>query len=227
MARSYTRMRTGWLRRRLSVGILLAVLAFSTPAAAADRFTGNVIGVSDGDTITVLRDRAPVSIRLDGVDCPESGQDFGQRAKQFTSGLLFGKTVAVDVRDIDRYGRLVARVRVDGQDVSLALVNAGFAWHYKQYSGDSELAHAEVAARARRAGLWSQPRPLPPWEFRHPIATALNDAATIGPFHGNVRSGVFHRPGCQHYGCANCTRVFQTREAAAAAGFRPAGDCLR
>jgi endonuclease YncB( thermonuclease family) len=71
-------------------------------------------GVSDGDTITVLRERAAVEIRLDGIDCPEGGQDFGQRAKQFTSALVFGKTVTVDGHDVDRHGRLIARVSVGG-----------------------------------------------------------------------------------------------------------------
>jgi micrococcal nuclease len=210
--------------RRVSLGLLLAVLAVTAHVAAADRFTGKVIGVSDGDTISVLRDRAAVKIRLDGIDCPESGQDFGQRAKRFTSELVFGKTVTVDVHNSDRYGRLVSRVFVGDEDVSLALVKAGLAWHYKQYSGDAALAQAEVTARAQHVGLWSQPHPQPPWEFRHP-AKATNGASTTGPFHANVRSGVFHRQGCPHYDCQSCTKVFSTRAEAVAAGFRPAGDC--
>jgi micrococcal nuclease len=205
---------------------VLLVLA-AAPIPAAERFTGPVIGVSDGDTITVLRDRAAVKIRLDGVDCPESAQDFGQRAKQFTATLVFRKTVTVEVRDVDRYGRLVSRVLIAGRDVSLALVQAGFAWHFTQYSKDPELARAELVARSRHAGLWSQPKALPPWEFRHPVAQAANDDATAGPFHGNIGSRVFHRPGCPHYGCKRCTAVFRTKEQAVAAGFRPAGDCLR
>jgi endonuclease YncB( thermonuclease family) len=202
----------------------LAVLALTAPAAAVDRFAGTVIGVADGDTITVLRDRTPVKIRLDGVDAPESGQDFGQRAKQFTSGLVFGKTVSVDVRDVDRYGRLVARVDIGGVDLSTALVQAGMAWHYKQYSRDAALAQAEVAARGQQVGLWRQPNPQPPWQFRHPPAAATTGTST-GPFHANVRSGVFHRQGCQHYDCQSCTKIFGTRAEAVAAGFRPAGDC--
>jgi hypothetical protein len=118
-------------------------------------------------------------------------------------------------------------VVVDGHDMSLALVQAGFAWHYKQYSRDLVLAHAEVVARTQRTGLWNQPNPVPPWEFRHPVAYAVNDGSAEGPLHANVHSGVFHRRGCQHYDCRNCTRVFQTRNEAIAAGFRPAGDCLR
>jgi hypothetical protein len=168
-----------------------------------------------------------VKIRLDGIDCPESGQDFGQRAKQFTAALVFRKTVTVDVRDVDRYGRLVSRVSIDGRDLRVALVRAGFAWHYTQYSQDPELAQAELAARSQHAGLWSQPKALPPWQFRHPVAQAVNDPATVGPFHGNTSSRVFHRPGCPHYGCKNCTTVFRTHDQALAAGFRPAGDCLR
>jgi len=219
-------VRFSGLLRRSALGILLAVLAIA-PLRAADRFTGRVVGVSDGDTITVLRNSRPVKIRLDGIDCPESAQDFGQRARQFTSGLVFAKAVTVDVRNVDRYGRLVARVQVDGRDMSLALVNAGFAWHYRQYSKDPGLARAELEARSKHMGLWSQPNAVPPWEFRHPVTRASNGATIAGPFHANVRSGLFHRPGCKQYGCKNCTRVFQTQKQALAAGFHPAGDCLR
>jgi micrococcal nuclease len=208
-------------------GLSLGVLAVSLPVAAAVGFTGKVVGISDGDTITVLRGATPVKIRLDGVDCPESGQDFGRRAKQFTSALVFGKTVTVGSGGVDRYGRRIARVDADGQDVSLALVKAGLAWHYKQYSNDPVLARAEVAARAQRAGLWSEPNAMAPWTFRHPVSNAQNGSTTKGPFRANINSGVFHRPGCPHYQCRNCTRLFQTQEEAMAAGFRPARDCLQ
>ena len=111
---------------------LVAFVLWSVPAVAQERFTGKSLAVADGDTISVMRDGRSVRVRLEGIDCPESGQDFGQRAKQFTSDLTFGKEVIVDVRDVDRYGRLVARVYVGGEDVSVALVDAGLAWHYTQ-----------------------------------------------------------------------------------------------
>jgi micrococcal nuclease len=214
-------MRVATLSTLLAI-VLSAPVAVGQPAAQ-ERFSGKVVAVADGDTISVMRDGRAVRVRLEGIDCPEDGQDFGQRAKQFTSKLAFGKVADVDVRDVDRYGRLVARVYVDGEDLSLALVQAGLAWHFTRYSSDPELARAEVQAREARVGLWSHPNTVPPWEYRSPVR--VEDAA--GPFHGNTRSRVFHRPGCSNYSCPNCTRVFETREAAEAAGFRAAGDCVR
>ena len=99
---------------------------------------------------------------------PEKGQDFGQRAKQFTSDMAFGKDAVVEVRDVDRYGRLVARVAVDGEDLSLALVRSGLAWHYTKYSRDPKLTEAEMPAKSAKVGLWSRSDPIPPWEFRQP-----------------------------------------------------------
>ena len=147
---------------------LVALVLWSVPAFTQERFAGRIVGVTDGDTIAVMHEGRSVRVRLEGIDCPESGQDFGQRAKQFTSDMAFGKDVVVDVRDVDRYGRLVARVTVDGEDVSLALVRSGLAWHYTKYSRDPELAEAEMAARSAKVGLWSRsaPAPTPPWEFR-------------------------------------------------------------
>ena len=108
-----------------------------------EEFSGKCVGVIDGDTIDVLRNGRAVRIRLEGIDCPERGQDFGSRAKQFTSGLVFGKTVNVKVKEPDRYGRLVARVIAQGKDLSHELVKAGLAWHFKKYSSDLELAQLE------------------------------------------------------------------------------------
>ena len=206
------------------VCLWLVAFALASSVPFAQDFNAKVIGVADGDTISVLRDGRRVTIRLDGVDCPEGGQDFSQRAKSFTSQMVFGKSVTVVPKELDKYGRLVARVIADGQDVSLALVQAGLAWHYKQYSSDKALAAAEVAARRAGAGLWSVTSPMPPWEFRHPSSGVVADAQT-GPYHGNVSSRVFHRPGCQHYNCKNCTAVFKSREEAIAAGYRPGGCC--
>ena len=84
-------------------------------------------------------------------------------AKQFTSEIVFGKQVRIEGKETDRYGRLVARIKVGGTDVSLALVEAGLAWHYKQYSDDQVLAAAEVVAKAKKIGVWSLPNPVPPW----------------------------------------------------------------
>jgi endonuclease YncB( thermonuclease family) len=151
------------LRVRLA---LVALVLWSAPAVAQERFAGKVVGVTDGDTISVMREGRSVRVRLEGIDCPERGQDFGQRAKQFTSEMAFGKDAAIEVRDVDRYGRLVARVTVDGEDVSLALVRSGLAWHYTKYSRDPELAEAEMAAKSAKLGLWSHSTPAAPWEFR-------------------------------------------------------------
>ena len=203
--------------------VALTLIVASDALLHAQRFTGRVVGVSDGDTISAMREGRSIRVRLDGIDTPENGQDFADRAKQFTSALVLGQTVSINVKDTDRYGRLVARVITGGQDVSEALVRAGLAWHYLDYSDDSRLAAAEAEARSARRGLWSLADPKPPWEFR--AAARQPTPASVGPYHGNVRSHVFHRPGCQHYNCKNCTEVFETREEAIAAGFRPSGSC--
>ena len=218
------------LRPSCLAGCFLAILLLAQTSDAAETFSGKCVGVSDGDTIKVLRDGKEVRIRLEGIDCPESGQDFSAKAKRFTSSLVFGKTVSVVVSDIDRYGRLVARVIADDQDVSVALVQAGLAWHYVEYSSDPVLARAETTARAAGIGVWSLPNPRPPWEHRSGAGTG--ESSTPAPavssgtiYHGNRRSKVFHAPWCQHYTCKNCTVIFNSRDDAVRAGYRPGGNC--
>jgi micrococcal nuclease len=142
------------------------LLLLATPLLAGESYTGKCVGVTDGDTISVMKAGKAVKIRLEGIDCPEQGQDFGAKAKQFTSDLVFGKDVEVKEYNLDRYGRMVARIYVQGSDVSLDLIRAGLAWHYKQYSSDPVLADAEEQARKAKRGLWSMPNPVPPWEYR-------------------------------------------------------------
>jgi micrococcal nuclease len=147
--------------------IALIVLAWVAPARAED-FTGKVVGVTDGDTLTVLRDRTPLKVRLHGIDCPESGQDFGSRAKQATSEMAFGKVVSVRPIDTDRYGRTVALVVLpDGRTLNHELVRQGLAWWYRHYApGDVTLERLESGARQARIGIWSQPSPVAPWDWR-------------------------------------------------------------
>ncbi len=115
-------------------------LALIASQALATGFTGRVVGVSDGDTITVLTKGKPVRIRLHGIDCPEKRQGFGTRAKQFTSSLVFGQTVTVHVMDRDRYGRTVGEVLLpDGRTLNRKLVKAGFAWRYRRYARDDKM----------------------------------------------------------------------------------------
>jgi micrococcal nuclease len=127
-----------------------------------------VVKVSDGDTITILTsDKKQVKIRLSGIDCPESKQDFGTKAKQFTASFCFAKNVRVEVVGQDRYNRSLGVVLLDnGQNLNKALLEAGLAWHYKYFDDSKELSQLEQSARANKIGLWSMKDPIAPWEFR-------------------------------------------------------------
>lgn len=153
--------------------VLLAACFLAAGWVNAETLAGKVVGVADGDTITVL-DAAHEQhkIRLAGIDAPEKAQPFGQRSKAQMSDLVFGKPVAVEWSKRDRYQRIIGKVLVADRDAGLALVSAGLAWHYKQYQKEQttddqvRYAAAEDTARARRAGLWADPNPVPPWEWR-------------------------------------------------------------
>ena len=148
---------------------LFNAIAFSSDTST---FRAKVIGVLDGDTIEVLKDKAPVRIRLYGIDCPEHDQDFGTRAKQFTSDKVFGKTVEVVPVEKDRYARQVAKIYIDGKYLNQMIVAEGFAWWYKRYAPkDIDLKDAENEARSSKKGLWSHPNPIPPWKFRRQKAS--------------------------------------------------------
>jgi endonuclease YncB( thermonuclease family) len=138
----------------------LLLLLLTVPLLAGETYSGRCVSVHDGDTISVMKAGRAVKIRLEGIDCPELGQDFGTRAKQFTSGMVYGKDVEVKEYNRDIYRRTVARVYIQGKDVSLELVKAGLAWHFKKYSSDPVLAEAEESARKAKAGLWSMPSPV-------------------------------------------------------------------
>jgi micrococcal nuclease len=154
--------------------VRFSVLAFVAATLYAQDFVGKVVGITDGDTIRVMHDGAAEKIRLWGIDCPESKQPFGTRAKQFTGDLAFGKVVTVRVRDIDRYHRTVAEIILPaGRNLNQELVRAGFAWWYQRYARhETILKDLEREARAGRRGLWADKDPVPPWEWRKAKSSA-------------------------------------------------------
>jgi endonuclease YncB( thermonuclease family) len=140
-------------------------MAASTGILAA-AFFASVIGISDGDTLTVLHGRQPIKIRIAEIDAPEKKQPFGTRSKQSLSDLCFGKQAEVFPQKTDRYGRTIARVKCEGQDASAHQVQAGMAWVYDRYMTDRSLYHVQSMARAGGRGLWADAGPVPPWEWR-------------------------------------------------------------
>ena len=160
---------------------LLAILA--GPLVAAE-YAGRVVGVSDGDTLTLLTpEKQQVKIRLGEIDTPESRQPYGERAKQALSDLVYGKEARVVVQDTDRYGRKVSRVYIGGTDVNAEMVKQGAAWVYRQYAKDQSLYRLEEQAKAAKRGLWALPEAqrCPPWDWRHKTCATASAPAARAP----------------------------------------------
>jgi endonuclease YncB( thermonuclease family) len=156
-------------------GVLVVIaLALMTTATHAETLTGRVVGIADGDTLTLLdATKTQHKIRLAGIDSPEKSQPFGQHCKKSLSDLAYDRVATVESSKLDRYGRVIGKVWVDSQDVNLEQIRRGCGWHYKKYQNeqslDDQLSYnsAEVSARANKVGLWSDNNPVPPWDFRN------------------------------------------------------------
>lgn len=136
-----------------------------------------VVAISDGDTLTARCGASggyqQVKVRVAAIDAPESRQAFGQKSRQHLAQLCFRQRAALQVRDHDSYGRTVADVRCAGADVASAQVRAGLAWVYTPYAAaHPHLAPLQQQARNSGTGLWSQRRPLAPWDYRHRHGTS-------------------------------------------------------
>lgn len=146
--------------------VLVTIWLFSV--AHAETLHGTVVGVSDGDTLTVY-DRSKngaFRVRLAEIDAPEKAQPFGQRAKQALSGLCYRKEARVETTQKDRYGRVIGHVWCNGVNANKEMVKQGMAWVYRHYAKDEHLVLLEEAARHARIGLWRDNNPMPPWEWR-------------------------------------------------------------
>src|SRR5215813_9522616 len=177
---------------RVQASAAILALALGTAHAVEWALEGRVVGISDGDTITVLDStKAQHKVRLAGIDAPEKAQAFGERSKQNLSALVFGKDVRADCNKRDRYGRDVCRVWVTPSDcrscgltldVALAQLTVGLAWHYKRFENEQtpeergRYSFAEDEARARHIGLWKDPKATPPWEWRRTKDTKASAA---------------------------------------------------
>ena len=157
---------------KFTCGLLVSLL-FVFVDAKAEVLIGTVVGVSDGDTITVLdADKAEHKVRLMGIDAPESKQDFGAASKQALSNYIYQKEVTVDYKKIDKYKRKVGKVILDKQDICLAMISDGMAWHYKDYEKEQSKTdrdlyrQAELKARVSRIGLWQDSKAIEPSAFR-------------------------------------------------------------
>lgn len=155
------------------LALFFALIVGVSTTTPADTLVGQVVGVTDGDTITVLDgQQTQHKVRLMGIDAPEKAQSFGQNAKQSLSDLVFGRSVNVEWQKLDRYERIVGKVLVSGLDANLEQVRRGLAWHYKKYEREQEpidratYSQAEIEARMGNRGLWSDPSPIPPWDWR-------------------------------------------------------------
>lgn len=198
-------------------------------------FEARIVAVIDGDTVEAVRDgeRLTIRVRLEGIDAPERGEPYSQESRRLTRSLLFDQRVRIDATDVDRYGRLVARVRIGARDTSVELLEAGLACHFTNYSHDQMLARAQASARAAGRGFWeasaSKPRCVRTSGLAAPSNQSPKEALSLGngQIHGNTSSRVYHASWCPNFRCKNCAAVFTSEREASAAGFRPAQDCLK
>ena len=153
--------------------ILLIFILFLSNIVNAKTIEGLVVGVADGDTITVLdQQKNTYKIRLQGIDAPEKKQAFGEKSKQSLHDLVHGKQVRIEYDKEDKYGRIVGKITLDDLDICLQQLVLGMAWHYKKYQNEQSVADrvvyndAELKSKSLKLGLWADETPTPPWEFR-------------------------------------------------------------
>ena len=177
--------------------IITLFFIFSFSASATEILEGRVVGVHDGDTVTLLMEgNQQLKIRLAQIDAPELDQAFGQKSKQSLSDMVFNKTIKVEKETIDKYGRTVGTLIVDGVDANKEQVKRGMAWVYRQYMHDQSLLQVEDAARQAKVGLWSEPSPMAPWEYRH---GKKNDSVKAMPSDEHVNQELSPSCGSKRY----------------------------
>lgn len=192
--------------------LFTALLSISLFLPTDGVMEGRVISVFDGDTVTVLHNKKRIKVRLEGIDAPERAQNFGSKSKSALEKLVRGKTVRVEEKGVDEYGRVLGIVTLDEKSINEQMISDGWAWHDKQSNTDSRLSDLETQASTEGRGLWSDRTPTPPWEFRQQQELRLQQQAldryrasrSTNPSNGgafwlNTSSNVRHNSSCQHF----------------------------
>lgn len=149
--------------------IIVLILSFLMMMMSfAMNIKGKVIKIADGDTITIQTlNNERIKVRLYGIDAPEKKQDYGIKSLDVLKELSYGKTVDVEVKEKDRYGRTVGIVFLNGEEINLKMIETGNAWHYKKYAKEkANYSNAEAEARKSKLGLWNSDKQISPWEYR-------------------------------------------------------------
>lgn len=147
--------------------LLIIIFLFYSNGYSQTILSAKVIRIKDGDTVEVIdKQKNTVTLRLAEVDCPEKKQPFGTKAKQFTSDLVYLKTIKYIVTNKDLYGRYIAKIYFENKYLSAEIIKKGMGWQYKKYSTSKELAKFEQQARSKKIGLWIDPNPIYPSEWR-------------------------------------------------------------
>ena len=148
--------------------LIILLFSFSLSVVAGEIFEGRVVGVHDGDTVTLLMvGNRQIKVRLAQIDAPELDQAFGQQSKQSLSEMVFNKTIKVEKETKDKYGRTVGTLFVEGIDSNKEQIKLGMAWVYRKYLHDQSLLSLEEIARQAKLGLWADANPMAPWDYRH------------------------------------------------------------
>ncbi len=156
------------LRHCVGALLYLVLVPWEPVHGQEQTFAGMTVGIMDGDTVEVMHNGAAERVRLNGIDCPETKQAFGTKAKQKTASLCYRKLVTVSAEGRDRYGRTIGEITLpNGKSLNKELVRTGFAWWYRKYApNNKELEELEQQARKKKRGLWKDKTPIPPWDFR-------------------------------------------------------------
>lgn len=220
MRRDHEMKRIAQLSLATLFTVAMSVVAFQALDA---QFSGKVVSIADGDTITVLVNTEQHRIRLEGIDAPESAQAFGTKAKQALGDKIFGKQVTVKWKSRDKYQRILGHVYLGDRHINIELLQEGFAWHFTKYNSDPELSRAEKAAKEAKRGLWADPKPIAPWDYRKGVTDA--PMALLGTQEVTVyitQSGTkYHRSGCRHL--SKSSTAISLKDAQAR--FSPCGTC--
>jgi endonuclease YncB( thermonuclease family) len=155
------------------LSVLISVLLVPSCSVLAATITGTVVGITDGDTMTVLVEERQVKVRLSEIDAPERKQPFGTRSRQALADLCHGVQAEISSTGKDRYGRVLGRVSCRGVDANAALVHDGYAWVFDRYVTDRSLSALQSIARGARRGLWADKSAIPPWEWRKGMRSGI------------------------------------------------------